>query len=81
MGRSSTGGDDAKCPSPVGIVRPNGVRRPYELNRLELNLRSCHRPDCLVGLRLEARLWQLIEDPRLDPLSKVPLVAQPVQKT
>lgn len=54
-------------------VRPNGDRRPYNLNRLEL--RICDFVDnpvmqlALVAL-LEARLWQLFDDPSLDPLEK-----------
>ena len=54
-------------------VRPNGNRRPYNLNRLEL--RICDFVDnpviqlALVAL-LEARLWQLFDDPTLDPLEK-----------
>ncbi|MCL2934348.1 MAG: glutamate--cysteine ligase [Trichodesmium sp. MAG_R03] len=54
-------------------VRPNGNRRPYNLNRLEL--RICDFADnpviqlALVAL-LEARLWQLFDDPTLDPLEK-----------
>ena len=54
-------------------VRPNGDRRPYDLNRLEL--RICDLvidPLALLAIcsLLEARLWQLIEDPSLDPLEK-----------
>ncbi|NEQ38956.1 MAG: glutamate--cysteine ligase [Okeania sp. SIO3I5] len=54
-------------------VRPNGDRRPYNLNRLEL--RICDFVDnpvmqlALVAL-LEARLWQLFDNPSLDPLEK-----------
>ncbi|MEB3342521.1 glutamate--cysteine ligase [Okeania sp.] len=54
-------------------VRPNGDRRPYNLNRLEL--RICDFVEnpimqlALVAL-LEARLWQLFDDPSLDPLEK-----------
>ena len=52
-------------------VRPNGDRRPYNLNRLEL--RICDLvvdPIALLAITalIEARLWQLIEDPSLDPL-------------
>lgn len=52
-------------------VRPNGDRRPYNLNRLEL--RICDLivdPIALLAVTalIEARLWQLINDPRLDPL-------------
>lgn len=54
-------------------VRPNGNRRPYNLNRLEL--RICDlivNPIALLAVTalLEARLWQLIENPDLDPLQK-----------
>lgn len=52
-------------------VRPNGDRRPYDLNRLEL--RICEMvgdPLTLLSMTalLEARLLQLMDDPRLDPL-------------
>jgi predicted glutamate--cysteine ligase len=52
-------------------VRPNGDRRPYNLNRLEL--RICDLiidPIALLAVTslIEARLWQLITDPTLDPL-------------
>ncbi|MEB3885283.1 glutamate--cysteine ligase [Lyngbya sp. CCY1209] len=52
-------------------VRPNGDRRPYSLNRLEL--RICDlivNPIALLGVTalLEARLWQMMETPGLDPL-------------
>ncbi|MGK7917856.1 MAG: glutamate--cysteine ligase [Prochloraceae cyanobacterium] len=52
-------------------VRPNGDRRPYNLNRLEL--RICDLivdPIALLAVTalLEARLTQLLEDPSLDPL-------------
>ena len=52
-------------------VRPNGDRRPYNLNRLEL--RICDLildPVALLAVTalLEARLTQLLEDPQLDPL-------------
>jgi predicted glutamate--cysteine ligase len=53
-------------------VRPNGDRRPYNLNRLEL--RICDLiidPIALLAVTslIEARLWQAIADPQLDPLS------------
>lgn len=59
-------------------VRPNGDRRPYNLNRLEL--RICDLPfSPIVQLALvaflEARLWQLFEDPTLDPLESSNLPA------
>jgi predicted glutamate--cysteine ligase len=52
-------------------VRPNGNNRPYNLNRLEL--RICDlvtNPIALLGITalLEARITQLLADPRLDPL-------------
>ncbi len=54
-------------------VRPNGDLRPYDLNRLELRICDLVTdPITLLAITalLEARLWQLIEDPRLDPLEK-----------
>ncbi|WP_338038169.1 glutamate--cysteine ligase [Neosynechococcus sphagnicola] len=53
-------------------VRPNGDRRPYNLNRLEL--RICDLmvdPLALLAVTalLEARLWMLLQDPLLDPLT------------
>ncbi len=58
-------------------VRPNGDRRPYILNRLEL--RICDlvlNPIDLLAITalLEARLFQLLDDPTLDPLqsSQIP---------
>jgi predicted glutamate--cysteine ligase len=52
-------------------VRPNGDRRPYNLNRLEL--RICDLivdPISLLSVMalLEARLLQMLDDPSLDPL-------------
>ena len=54
-------------------VRPNGNRRPYDLNRLEL--RICDLivdPIALLAVTafLEARLIQLISDRSLDPLKQ-----------
>ena len=54
-------------------VRPNGDRRPYNLNRLEL--RICDLvvdPLALLAITalLEARIMQLIQDPSLDPLQQ-----------
>ncbi len=51
-------------------VRPNGNRRPYDLNRLEL--RICDLPASPISLLavtalLEARLLQVMADPTLDP--------------
>jgi len=59
-------------------VRPNGDRRPYNLNRLEL--RICDlivNPLSLLAVTalLEARLQQAIADPSLDPLQKSMLPA------
>ncbi len=54
-------------------VRPNGNRRPYDLNRLELRICDLMvNPIALLAVTalLEARLWQAIENPDLDPLSK-----------
>ncbi|MBD2088372.1 glutamate--cysteine ligase [Microcoleus sp. FACHB-1515] len=52
-------------------VRPNGDRRPYNLNRLELRICDLvSDPIALLAITalLEARLLQLIETPTLDPL-------------
>jgi predicted glutamate--cysteine ligase len=52
-------------------VRPNGDRRPYNLNRLELRICDLVTdPIALLSITalLEARLWQLMADPQLDPL-------------
>jgi predicted glutamate--cysteine ligase len=59
-------------------VRPNGDRRPYNLNRLEL--RICDLiidPIALLAVTalIEARLFQLIADPSLDPLVRSDLPA------
>ncbi len=54
-------------------VRPNGNRRPYNLNRLELRICDLMvSPIALLAVTalLEARLWQLMENPDLDPLQK-----------
>lgn len=56
-------------------VRPNGDRRPYNLNRLEL--RICDLiidPIDLLAVTalLEARLLQVLADPELDPLQLSP---------
>jgi predicted glutamate--cysteine ligase len=53
-------------------VRPNGAKRPYDLNRLEL--RICDlvtNPVRLLAISalLEARIQQLIDDPSLAPLN------------
>lgn len=52
-------------------VRPNGDRRPYDLNRLELRICDLvSDPISLLAITalIEARLWQLIADPSIDPL-------------
>ena len=54
-------------------VRPNGDRRPYNLNRLEL--RICDLvvdPLALLAITalLEARIMQMIDHPELDPLQQ-----------
>ncbi len=52
-------------------VRPNGNRRPYDLNRLELRICDLvSDPLHLLAITalLEARLSQLLRDPSLDPL-------------
>ncbi|TBR58121.1 putative glutamate--cysteine ligase [Westiellopsis prolifica IICB1] len=54
-------------------VRPNGDRRPYDLNRLELRICDLITdPISLLAITalLEARLLQLIENPHLDPLTQ-----------
>ncbi len=59
-------------------VRPNGDRRPYNLNRLELRICDlAFSPIVQLALVafLEARLWQLFEDPTLDPLESSNLPA------
>ncbi|MGA9382302.1 MAG: glutamate--cysteine ligase [Phormidium sp.] len=60
-------------------VRPNGNNRPHDLNRLEL--RICDLvvdPISLLAITalIEARIWQLIQDPTLDPLEKSQLSAE-----
>ncbi|MDG2991578.1 glutamate--cysteine ligase [Candidatus Synechococcus calcipolaris G9] len=52
-------------------VRPNGDRRPYDLNRLELRICDLVTdPIDLLAITalLEARLLQLMDQPGLDPL-------------
>ncbi|UBF28017.1 glutamate--cysteine ligase [Kovacikia minuta CCNUW1] len=52
-------------------VRPNGDRRPYNLNRLELRICDLvSDPVALLAITalLEARLIQLMQEPTLDPL-------------
>ena len=62
-------------------VRPNGDRRPYCLNRLELRICDLEvNPLALLAITalLEARIWQMMEDPSLDPLelSTLPAVTR-----
>ena len=52
-------------------VRPNGNRRPYDLNRLELRICDLvSDPIALLSIMalLEARLTQLLKEPTLDPI-------------
>jgi len=59
-------------------VRPNGDRRPYCLNRLELRICDLvSDPIQLLAVTalLEARLLQLFQDPSLDPLTSSQLPA------
>ena len=63
-------------------VRPNGDRRPYNLNRLEL--RICDLvvdPLALLAITalLEARIMQTIQDPKLDPLQQSKLSTSNLQ--
>ncbi|HIK03644.1 MAG TPA: glutamate--cysteine ligase [Trichormus sp. M33_DOE_039] len=54
-------------------VRPNGDRRPYDLNRLELRICDLVTdPISLLAITalLEARLLQVIDNPNLDPLTQ-----------
>lgn len=56
-------------------VRPNGDRRPYDLNRLELRICDLVTdPIALLAMTalLEARLIQIIEDHTIDPLTQSP---------
>ncbi len=63
-------------------VRPNGDRRPYNLNRLEL--RICDLvvdPLALLAITalLEARIMQMMAHPELDPLQQSNLSANDLQ--
>ncbi|AFY50960.1 glutamate--cysteine ligase, cyanobacterial, putative [Nostoc sp. PCC 7524] len=54
-------------------VRPNGDRRPYDLNRLELRICDLVTdPIALLAITalLEARLLQIIANPEIDPLTQ-----------
>lgn len=59
-------------------VRPNGDRRPYNLNRLELRICDLvSDPIALLAIAalLEARITQAIQNPGLDPLEQSELPA------
>ena len=63
-------------------VRPNGDRRPYNLNRLEL--RICDlviNPLALLAITalLEARIMQMMDHPQLDPLQQSNLSTNDLQ--
>jgi predicted glutamate--cysteine ligase len=54
-------------------ARPNGPASPYRLNRVEL--RICERTSCprlllAVTAFLESRVWEVLENPELDPLRR-----------
>jgi predicted glutamate--cysteine ligase len=54
-------------------VRPNGDRRPYDLNRLELRICDLVTdPIALLAITalLEARILQIITNPDIDPLTQ-----------
>jgi predicted glutamate--cysteine ligase len=54
-------------------VRPNGNRRPHDLNRLELRICDLVTdPIALLAITalLEARILQIIENPHIDPLTQ-----------
>lgn len=57
-------------------ARPNGDGVPDDINRIEL--RICDRIDCPAAMvaataLMEARLWQMLDDPCIDPLAKCDL--------
>jgi len=59
-------------------VRPNGDRRPYNLNRLELRICDLvSNPLHLLAVTalLESRLQQMLQSPALDPLESSQLAA------
>ena len=61
-------------------VRPNGARRPYSLNRLELRICDLVTdPIALLAMTalLEARIVQILQTPDLDPLKSG--AASPIQ--
>ncbi|MEB3309231.1 MAG: glutamate--cysteine ligase [Snowella sp.] len=54
-------------------VRPNGDNRPYNLNRLELRICDLvSNPLSLLAIiaLLEARITQMLENPKIDPLQQ-----------
>ncbi len=54
-------------------VRPNGDRRPYDLNRLELRICDLVTdPIALLAITalLESRLLQIVDNPDIDPLTQ-----------
>ena len=54
-------------------VRPNGDKRPYDLNRLELRICDLVTdPISLLAITalIEARLLQIIDNPHIDPLTQ-----------
>lgn len=57
-------------------ARPNGLGVPEDINRVELRVcdqLSDPRQLTAVTALLEARIWQLLEDPSLDPLQQTEL--------
>lgn len=59
-------------------VRPNGDQRPYKVNRLEVRICDLVTdPLALLAITafLEARIWQVLEQPDLDPLTQSRLPA------
>ncbi|HVR28395.1 MAG TPA: glutamate--cysteine ligase [Thermoanaerobaculia bacterium] len=54
-------------------ARPNGPVSPYELNRVEMRITeriACPRLLVAVAAFLEARVWEVLESPGLDPLRR-----------
>ena len=52
-------------------TRPNGPASPYDLNRIEMRITERIACPCLlvgVAAFLEARVWEVLENPGLDPL-------------
>lgn len=53
-------------------IRPNGTGTPEEIERLELRICDRIAPPRVLGAVValyEARIWQVLEDPSLDPLA------------